>query len=291
MSMQYKKGLTRGLDSLLSERSKLLAHSDLMDKPADWKFLPIEQLQRGRYQPRQMFTNENLKELADSIKQQGILQPIIVRKLADKQYEIVAGERRWRAAQLAGLATVPARISTLEDKPALIVALIENIQREDLNALEEASALQRLMDEFHLTQEDVAKAVGKSRSAVANFLRLLNLNPEVKRLLNQGVLEMGHARALLILSGLEQTAVANKIAQHRWSVRHTEQYIRQLDSKKNGIKRSVVDPNLLHLQSELSEKLGTRVLIHNKGKGKGKLEIFYTSSETLEKILDQIKRA
>jgi len=218
--MQKRRGLGTSLE-------KLLSHSAIGGAALEGQFkkCPIEQLQRGVYQPRLDFSEESLAELAASIKQQGVIQPIVVREISAKQFEIIAGERRWRAAQIAGLSDVPVIVRDVNDEAALAMALIENIQREDLNALEEARALKRLQQEFSLTHEEVAQAVGKSRAMVSNLLRLLDLHVDVKTMLERGDIEMGHARALLALSLAKQKEVALLIKDKAWSVRQTEQYI------------------------------------------------------------------
>jgi ParB family chromosome partitioning protein len=284
-----KRGLSRGLDSLLSDRAKNLAKGEAPVKDSALKQLPIDKLDRGVYQPRQTFTEVALQELADSIRTQGIIQPIIVRKKSDGRYEIIAGERRWRAARLAGLETIPAIVRELEDKPALAIALIENIQRQDLNVLEEAIALQRLLEEFSLTQEEVATAVGKSRSTVANILRLLKLHPEVQALLHDNAIEMGHARALLALENDDQKNAAKQVVQKNLSVRETERLVQnwgvQVADKKNT---PVLDSNIQFLQNSLSEKLGAKVAFQHHITGKGRLEIHYHSIDELEGILEHI---
>ncbi len=292
-TIKLKRGLSRGLDSLLSDRAKNLAQSldTTILEGSTIRDLPLAQLQRGRYQPRRDFTPENLQELADSIKKQGVLQPIIVRKLTGQQYEIIAGERRWRAAQLAQLTTIPAIVRELSDSDALAIAIIENIQRQDLNALEEAQSLQRLIDEFKLTQQEVADAVGKSRVAVTNLLRLLKLNSDVKDLLQTKQIEMGHARALLALAGSEQSQTAKNVVHKKLSVRETEQLVNHLLSNKSTpsvTHKPSQDPDVLRLQTKLSETLGAKISIKHKGPG-GSLEIHYFSLDELDGILEHIK--
>jgi ParB family chromosome partitioning protein len=285
-----KRGLNRGLDSLLSDRAKNLAKGDVSQKDSDLKQLPLDKLDRGVYQPRQTFAEEALQELADSIKTQGVIQPIVVRRKADQRYEIIAGERRWRAARLAGLDTIPAIVRELEDKPALAIAIIENIQRQDLNVLEEAIALQRLLDEFSLTQEAVATAVGKSRSSVANLLRLLNLPADVQVLLHDNKIEMGHARALLALSAADQSIAAKQVVQKNLSVRETERLVQNWSQDVSSKKiNPVLDTNIQFLQNSISEKLGAKVAIQHNIKGKGRLEIYYHSVDELEGILEHIQ--
>ncbi|MCF6252953.1 MAG: ParB/RepB/Spo0J family partition protein [Methylococcaceae bacterium] len=280
-----KRGLGRGLNALLGDVASASASDK--EKSQDLQTLPIEFLQRGKYQPRKDMHPETLQELADSIKAQGIIQPIVVRLLADEKYEIIAGERRWRAAQLAALPEVPVVIKNIDDRAAMAVALIENIQREDLNALEESEALKRLLDEFEMTHQQVADAVGKSRAAVSNLLRLLDLQNEVKTLLAKGLLDMGHARCLLALEGDQQIAVANQVVKQGLSVRAVEKIIKNQGSEKNSveIKR---DTDTLRLQDELTEKTGAKVIINHQQNGKGKLIFNYTSLEELEGIIARI---
>jgi len=251
--------------------------------------LPLDKLRSGRYQPRKNMDQALLEELAQSIRTQGVIQPIIVRRMNDG-YEIVAGERRWRAAQLAGLDHIPAVIRDISDETAIALALIENIQRHDLNAIEEATALHRLLTEFNLTHQEVAEAVGKSRTVVTNLLRLLKLNLEVRALVEKGDLEMGHARALLALEGAQQSETANRVVTQALSVRQTEQLIRHLQEKRErpqGLK--TLDPDIASLQKELSEKLGAVVWIRHNAKGKGKLIINYHSVDELDGILERIQ--
>ncbi|MGO0309569.1 ParB/RepB/Spo0J family partition protein [Endozoicomonas acroporae] len=255
------------------------------------KDLPVEFLVRGKYQPRRDMHPDALEELAESIKEQGIMQPIVVRPAGQNRYEIIAGERRWRAAQLAGLADVPALIRDVPDEAAIAMALIENIQREDLNPIEEAIALSRLQKEFELTQQEVAQAVGKSRAAVANILRLMALNPEVKKMLEYGDLEMGHARALLSLGELDQLEVARTVTAKGLSVRQTEALVRRIQQEKEKGGKTVkrLDPNIKQLEDELSEKVGARVAIQCSAKGKGKLVISYNSLDELDGVLAHIQ--
>jgi ParB family chromosome partitioning protein len=276
-----KRGLGRGLDALLGDAS-------LPESASELQLLPVEFLQRGKYQPRKDIDSERLKELADSIKAQGVVQPIVVRRIAAEKYEIVAGERRWRAAQLAGLADVPVLVRELDERSALAIALIENIQREDLNHLEEAEALKRLLDEFGMTHQQAADAVGRSRVAVTNLLRLLELQPEVKQMLIKGQLEMGHARALLALNGAKQIAAANKIVAGGLTVRAAEQMAKERHEEKKTFSARVPDLDTLRLQNELTEKLGARVTINHQGNGGGKLVICYTSLDELDGVLRRI---
>jgi ParB family chromosome partitioning protein len=232
---------------------------------------------------------EKLQELADSIKAQGVIQPIVVRKLGQDKYEIVAGERRWRASQLAGLQQIPVVIKDIDDRATMAIALIENIQRQDLNPLEEAEALRRLLDEFTMTHQQIADAVGKSRVTVTNLLRLMDLHPEVKKLLISGQLEMGHARALLSLDAVKQVAAAQKIAREGLTVRMAEKLVKDAQTESKPQKTKTVDHDTLRLQNELTAKLGAKVVIEHKDNGAGKLVIAYSSLEELDGILEQIR--
>jgi ParB family chromosome partitioning protein len=233
---------------------------------------------------------ESLQELADSIKVQGVMQPIIVRSISDKKYEIIAGERRWRATQLAGLDDIPVLIKNVSDESAIAMALIENIQREDLNPIEEAMSLARLQQEFELTQQEVATAVGKSRSTVANLLRLMSLEEDVRRLLEHGDLEMGHARALLALAEGEQSRGARIVVAKGLSVRQTEALVRSLLEKPtHPAPEKKIDPNIRHLQDDLSQTIGAKVQINHTARGKGKLVLSYNSLDELDGILSHIK--
>jgi ParB family chromosome partitioning protein len=252
--------------------------------------LPVDIIQRGKYQPRVDMHQESLQDLADSIAAQGVVQPIVVRTIGEGRYEIIAGERRWRAAQLAGLHEIPAVVREVEDRAAIAIALIENIQRENLNPLEEARALERLIEEFELTHEQAAEAVGRSRAAVSNLLRLLDLEDAVKGMVENGELEMGHARALLALSGARQVEAAHQVIARGLSVRATEGLVKSLQSPP-AHKPAVVthkDPNIQHLESNLADKLGARVQIRQGRGGRGKLEISYNSLDELDGILEHI---
>lgn len=312
-----KRGLGRGLDALLGGSNKGLATATLdktesssgddevttissSDSSAngtvnqttgDLRELPIDLLQPGKYQPRVDMHQDSLQDLANSIKAQGVLQPIVVRGIGEGRYEIIAGERRWRAAQLAELHQVPAVIRDVPDEAAIAMALIENIQRENLNPIEEASALERLIEEFELTHQQAADAVGRSRAAVSNLLRLLSLNPDVRKLLENGDLEMGHARALLTLSGDAQSKAARDVAARGLSVRETEQLVnRSKDSSaKAKPKVAEMDPNIQRLQNELAEKLGAPVAVQHASTGKGKVVINYSTLDELDGILAHIK--
>ncbi len=281
--MKRGRGLGRGLDALLGD----VAVAKESTSPSHT--LPIEHLQRGKFQPRKDMNPEKLQELADSIKAQGIIQPIVVRKLAQDKYEIVAGERRWRAAQLAGLQQVPVVVKDIDDRATMAIALIENIQRQDLNPLEEAEALRRLLDEFTMTHQQIADAVGKSRVTITNLLRLMDLQPEVKKLLVGGQLEMGHARALLSLDAVKQVAAAQKIAREGLTVRMAEKLVKDAQSEPKPQKTKAIDHDTLRLQNELTAKLGAKVVIDHKDNGAGKLVIAYSSLEELDGILEQIR--
>ncbi|WKD49838.1 ParB/RepB/Spo0J family partition protein [Microbulbifer spongiae] len=286
-----RKGLGRGLSHLISNRAGdaiAVANGDGTSEVADGelKELPIEFLQRGRYQPRRDFPQESLQELADSIRAQGIMQPIVVRATGAQRYEIIAGERRWRAAQLAGLEKVPALLRDVSDEAAIAMALIENIQREDLNPVEEAAALKRLQDEFKLTQQQVADAVGKSRSAVTNLLRLLSLSEEVRTFLERGDLELGHAKALLGLSGATQRCAARQVVERSLTVRQTEALVRRLQQPQTPApEKSPPDANIRRLSERLAEKVGVPVSINHNDKGSGRLVLRYTTLEELDGIL------
>jgi ParB family chromosome partitioning protein len=281
-----KRGLGRGLDALLGD----VPVAAKTENNSVQQTLPIELLQRGKYQPRKDMNAEKLQDLANSIAMQGIVQPIVVRHISPEQYEIVAGERRWRAAQLAGLQDVPVIIKEMDDRTAMAIALIENIQREDLNVLEEADALQRLLTEFNMTHQQVADAVGKSRATVTNLLRLLELAPDVKKMLVNKQLEMGHARALLSLTTEQQIEAARKITNDGLTVRLAEKLVKDIQNppQKSEPKNSVVDADVLALQNDLSEKFGAKVQVESNEKGKGKLIIHYSNLSELEDILSKM---
>jgi len=298
MSSAKRKGasrLGRGLDALLSPAIPAVVNeqaSTADDKSKttnnELQKLSINQLSPGKYQPRRDMSDTALEELSLSIQSQGIIQPIIVRKIADESYEIIAGERRWRAAKLAQLDVVPCLIKDVPDESAVAIALIENIQREDLNAMEEAIALERLLTEFDLTHQEVAIAVGKSRTTVSNLLRLNNLNTEVKTFLENGDIEMGHARALLALEGDVQTSAAQTVATKELTVRETETLIKKIQNpvaEKEKVEKAI---ETIDLEQGLAEKLGAKVAISHNKKGKGKLVISYANLEKLEEILAKI---
>jgi len=289
--MVKKRGLNRGLEALLQGAGSL--DMDLTQSvPAakdGLQDLPIEWIQRGVYQPRKDIDPETLEELAASIRVHGIMQPIVVRSIGIDRYEIIAGERRWRAAQLAQLDSIPALIKEVGDEAAIAMALIENIQREDLNAIEEATALNRLQQEFELTQQEVADAVGKSRSAIANLLRLLQLSEPVRLMLERGDLEMGHARCLLTLEATLQHQIAREVVAKGLSVRQTEELVRRAQLAPKQVVQKVPDADLNQLQNRLSDALGTAVTIRQSAKGKGKLTINYTTLDQLDGIISRLE--
>ncbi len=293
-----KRGLGRGLDALLagsSPETTAVAEPETVDsgdKGEVLRQLPLDLIQRGKYQPRRDMHSEALEELAESIRMQGVLQPIVVRHIDDKRFEIIAGERRWRAAQLAQLDNIPALVRDVSDESAIAMALIENIQREDLNAMEEAVALARLRDEFELSQQEVANAVGKSRATVANLLRLLSLREDVKILLEHGDIELGHAKALLGLPAELQSSAAAQVVSRGLSVRQAESLVRNLLAAHNNPASpagTAVDPDIVRLQTDLGERVGVPVLIQHRAGGKGRLVFKYTSLDELEGILEHIK--
>lgn len=286
--MMKKRGLGRGLESLLSEMSKKPENGDAVVS-GDLTKLPLTSIQAGKYQPRRHFTEESLHELANSILAQGVIQPIIVRTIANNKYEIIAGERRFRAAKLAELETIPVIIKELPDEAVIAMALIENIQREDLSPIEEALALQRLIDEFQMTHEQVANAVGRSRAAITNNLRLLGLQNEVRELLEMKYLQMGHARALLALSESQQLATAQTVVAKDLSVRETEDLIRRLQNLKNGsaTDRKDPDPAIYEIQHKISNKLATKVVIQQSAKGSGKIVIKYKNAAQLQQLAEK----
>jgi len=299
MSPSKRRGLGRGLDALLTNAPrKQSEENDQASAPAvesnatsnnenqsELQNIPIEQLQPGKYQPRKDMSPEALEELANSIRSQGIIQPIVVRPIGEGEFEIIAGERRWRAAQLAEIDLVPCLIKDVPDESAVAIALIENIQREDLNAMEEAIALERLLTEFELTHQEVAEAVGKSRTTVTNLLRLNNLNEDVKTLLEHGDIEMGHARALLALENDQQTTTARTVASKELTVRQTEALIKKIQQPEKLKEEKEKDPDTKVLEQNLSEKFGSQVSISHNKKGKGKLVISYTNLDELDGIV------
>ena len=286
-----KRGLGRGLDALLGGTSvSALEQEAVQAPPQELQYLPLDLVQRGKYQPRRDMNPAALDELAQSIKAQGVLQPIVVRPIGEGRFEIVAGERRWRASQQAGLEKIPAMVRDLPDEAAIALALIENIQREDLNPIEEAMALQRLQQEFQLTQQQVAEAVGKSRVTVTNLLRLIALPEEVKTLLSHGDLEMGHARALLGLPADQQIEGARHVVARGLTVRQTEALVRQwLAGKDKPVVSTKADPDIARLEQRLAERLGSPVQIKHGSKGRGQLVIRYASLDELQGVLAHIR--
>ena len=298
MSMTPKKrGLGKGLEALLGTSSAVRqkqilddmqadeAHSRSEEQQGELRKLPLSWLKPGKYQPRKDMSQEALEELASSIRAQGVIQPIVVRQLDAQSFEIIAGERRWRACQLVRLETVPCLVKNVADNAAVAIALIENIQREDLNAIEEAAALQRLMQEFELTHQEVAEAVGKSRSTVSNLLRLNLLNEDVKRLVEHGDLDMGHARALLALNGVVQTELARQVAQKGMTVRDTEKMVQRLLAPREERAVQAPQPDLLRWENDVSKRLGIAAKFVAAGKEKGKLVLSFQNQDELQKIL------
>ena len=288
-----KRKLNRGLDALLgAELTTKAAVSNVSSNAgsgqSELRQIPLEQLQRGQYQPRRDFDETALNELSDSIKAQGVMQPIVVRLVAGNRYEIVAGERRWRASQRASLDVIPAIVRQISDETAIAMALIENIQREDLNSIEEARALKRLQTEFDLSQQEIATAVGKSRPVIANLLRLLTLEPEVAEMLETRAIGAGHGKVLLALEGGGQIRAARKVAQGKLSVRQTEALVRALLSPKGAAAPVAKDPDIDRLARQLSDRFGTKVTIENKN-GRGKLVIQYSDLDVLDGILNRIQ--
>ncbi len=279
--MKKARGLGRGLDALLGD------DSDTADQQGELQKVALDKLQPGKYQPRTHMDEDSLRALAASIKSQGLMQPILVRAISDDKWEIIAGERRWRAAQMAGLLEVPILIKTVPDEAALVMALIENIQREDLNPIEEAIGIQRLIDQFGMTHLSAADAVGRSRSAVTNLLRLLNLEVNVQTLLMSNQLEMGHARALLALSAAQQTQLALEIVQKGLSVREAEKRVKQLLAPTNEQVREI-DRDVAALEEGLSDKIGAKVIINSKKNGSGRLVIEYADLEQLDSIINRL---
>ena len=304
-----KKKLGRGLDALLSESSSESVASLVGavhggggggKVSGDLKNLPVDLIQRGKYQPRREMDQEALEELAQSIRGHGVMQPIVVRPVSAGKYEIIAGERRWRASQLAGLGDIPCIIKRVDDEAMIAMSLIENIQRENLNPIEEAVALKRLQEEFQLTQQQVADAVGKSRPSVSNLMRLMSLNPEVRRMLEQGKLEAGHAKVLLGLSGARQKQAAKEVLRRGLSVRQTEPLVRRMleESKSSGggkgsksgkASRGRRHPDIKRLEDRLGNHLGAKVSIQHNARGRGKLIITYNSPDELDGILAHIR--
>ena len=292
-----KRGLGKGLDSLLSSstvsRNKQMSH-DIHAEEAqqlanevkgELQDLNIDQLQVGKYQPRRDMASDALEELANSIRAQGIIQPLVVRETGHHKFEIVAGERRWRAAKIIGLETIPCLVKNIEDDAAIAIALIENIQRENLNAMEEAIALKRLLEEFELTHVEVAKAIGKSRTTVSNLLRLNNLTSEVQKLLEQGDIEMGHARALLPLESTDQIEIAHLIIEKQLSVRETEKAVKNKLSPEKVAKNQTINSKIVEIENALTNKLETKVSVFQSKSGKGKLVIEFEKNDKLDDLL------
>ena len=291
-----KRGLGRGLEALLGP--KAAAEAPVLEATAgdSLRTLPVDALAPGKYQPRRAMDADKLTELAESIKAQGVIQPIVVRQLPDRTYEIIAGERRWRASKQAGLVDIPVVVRQVDDRTVVAMALIENIQREDLNPLEEATALQRLIDEFDLTHAQAAEAVGRSRAAVSNLLRLLELPPAIRALVESKRLEMGHARALLTLSPELASKLAADAAEHGWSVREVEHRAQQFalgrvpEGKRAKPAKAKPQADIVTLERELSESLNTKVnVLHGRG-GKGRLVIHYSDLDSLEGVLEKLRR-
>jgi ParB family chromosome partitioning protein len=283
------KGLGRGLDALLGGNAKMREREEEVLAQ-----LPVAALRPGKYQPRTRMDETSLAELAESIRARGVIQPIVVRPLNDSQYEILAGERRWRAARMAGLERLPAVVRDVPDEAALGIGLIENIQREDLNPIEEASGLMRLIEEFKLTHDEVAKAIGRSRTGVTNLLRLLELAPAVQEMVQDGRIDMGHARALLGLSRPRQVELAQEVAEKGLSVRETERLVQEAASAPKGASQHAVarlDADSRRLQEELSESLGATVHLKPRRGGKGSVVIDYSSLDELQGLLKRLKRS
>ena len=304
--MAKKRGLGKGLEALLGSGASQLKEDIVPPNKAgdteqqatelasnnEYQRIAVDVIHRGRYQPRTTFNQDALQELADSIKAQGVVQPIVVRPLTGKagQYELVAGERRWRATQLAGLHEIPAIIRDISDQETMAIGLIENIQRQELNPVEEAQALVRLVEEFGLTHQEAADAVGRSRVSVSNLLRLLTLEVSVRKMLEEGQIEMGHARAILGLDSALQLQAAKEVVKKGFSVRETEQLVRKLKTPPpEKPEKTGLDPDTRKLQESLSEKLGAKVVFQHGNNGKGKMLVHYNSIDELDGILDHIK--
>ena len=277
------RGLGRGLDALLSNEG-----DNVSSKIETTNVMPLSQLTPGKFQPRKNFNQDSLKELAESIKAQGIIQPILVRMTSNNQFEIIAGERRWQAAKIAKLDEVPVVVKDIPDSTALAMALIENIQREDLNVIEEARGIKRLIDEFNITHEAAAAAVGKSRAAVSNTLRLLSLCEHAQNALESNKIEMGHARAILSLSPIDQAMMCQKIVNQKLTVREVEKEVSEGSTKKTSPKQSK-DHDIQRLENELSDRFGTNILISHKQSGKGSINFKYSNLDELERIIEKLK--
>jgi ParB family chromosome partitioning protein len=286
MTSRKKPVLGRNLSSMLSQATLQQVQGSARD---ELRNLPLDQIRPGRFQPRSVFDQEKLSELADSIRAQGVVQPVVVRPLdAGDGFELIAGERRWRAAQIAGLERIPAVVRDVPDEVSVAMSLIENIQRENLNPLEEAAALRRLIDDFRMTHQEAADAVGRSRAAVSNLLRLLELMQEVKDMIDMRLIEMGHARALLSLDHDLQVQGAREVVRKRLSVRDTENLVRRLQQSKKQKGQRRPDPDILRLQNRLGEALGARVRIQHQASGKGKLIISYNNADEFDGILERL---
>ena len=277
------RGLGRGLDALLSNEG-----DNVSSKKQTSNVMPLSQLTPGKFQPRKNFNQDSLKELAESIKAQGIIQPILVRMTSNNQFEIIAGERRWQAAKIAKLDEVPVVVKDIPDSTALAMALIENIQREDLNVIEEARGIKRLIDEFNITHEAAAEAVGKSRAAVSNILRLLSLCDHAQYALETNKIEMGHARAILSLSPIDQAMMCQKIVNQKLTVREVEKEVSEGSTKKTSPKQSK-DHDIQRLENELSDRFGTNISISHKQSGKGSINFKYSNLDELERIIAKLK--
>ena len=289
MAAAKKRGLGRGLDALLGGDGD--AAPSVLTQEGELRMLPIQQIQPGKYQPRRHWNDEALDELAASIKAQGLIQPVVVRELGKHSYELIAGERRWRAAQRAQMSEIPALVKTVDEAAVPAMALIENIQRQDLTPLEEADALKRLIDDFDLTHQQAADAVGRSRASVSNMLRLTEMPESIKRLLDDGKLEMGHARCLLTLDESIAVPLARQASTLGWSVRELEEAARRAQTAPKGKAKSAAphDPNIAALERELAERFATRVELAQSRGGRGKLVIHYHSNDELDGILGKIR--
>ncbi|TCV92814.1 chromosome segregation DNA-binding protein [Luteibacter rhizovicinus] len=287
MAAAKKRGLGRGLDALLGGGD---SGPSVVEQEGELRLLPIQQIQPGKYQPRRHWNDEALDELAASIKAQGLIQPVVVRAIGKNSYELIAGERRWRAAQRASMSEIPALVKDVPEQSVLAMALIENIQRQELTPLEEAQALKRLIDEFDLTHQQAADAVGRSRAAVSNMLRLMELPASIKQLLDESKLEMGHARCLLTLPATIAEPLALEAARNGWTVRELEEAARRAQvAPKGKAKTAAQDPNVANLERELAERFATRVEVAQGRGGKGKLVIHYHSLDELDGILSKVR--
>lgn len=293
--MGNKRGLGKGLDALLAtsslarEKQAVAEKSEMLSKETQLVELAIHQLSAGKYQPRKTMEEDALEELSASIRSQGIIQPIVVRQVAEQQYEIIAGERRFRAAKKAGLKHVPCVVKSVEDKAVIAMALIENIQREDLNAIEEAQALERLQQEFELTHQQISEVIGKSRTTVTNLLRLNALTSDVKKLVEQKSLEMGHARALLALECEQQVELAHLVIEKKLTVRQTEQKVKERLAPEKEKQPKVIDAEMMAISEKLSSTLGSKVVISRNSSGKGKVTITFDEGHKLEQLIAKLE--